>query len=146
MKYFEDIEIGETTQLGSHEMTEQEILAFGERYDPLPIHTDQEAANASIFGGLIASGWHTGSLFALKMAETFAAEAQLIGGRGIDDLRWHKPVRPGDTLQFEGEVIDKYRSRNHNELGYIDYQVMVTNQDSDLVMSFLGLLIIQSRP
>ena len=99
MRYFEDFRVGETDALGSHTITEAEIVAFAEKYDPQPFHIDPEAAKATIFGGLIASGWHTCAILMRLTVEAAQREqAAAAGSPGIDSCRWLKAVRPGDTL------------------------------------------------
>ncbi len=111
MKYWEDFKVGESIELGSHSITEAEILAFARKYDPQPFHTDPEAARRSIFGGLIASGWHTCALMMRLSVEANRREdAAATGSPGLDSCRWLKPVRPGDTLTGRSEVLETWPS------------------------------------
>nr|WP_282594718.1 MaoC/PaaZ C-terminal domain-containing protein [Halomarina salina] len=102
--YFEDIEVGHSRDCGSVTVSCEELLSFAEQFDPQPIHTDPEAAAESMYGGLIASGWHTAALSARLLVEGYMNETASLSGRGMDDLRWHAPVRPGDTLSVRVEV------------------------------------------
>lgn len=106
MRYFEDIEVGDVHEFGEHTVTREEILDFAERYDPQPFHVDEAAAEESMFGGLIASGWHTGSMCMRMLVDNYLSESACAGGRGIRELRWLQPVRPGDTLTCRLEVVE----------------------------------------
>jgi acyl dehydratase len=106
MRYFEDIEAGDVHDLGSYEVTEEEVLEFAERYDPQPFHVDAAQAEQSMFGGLIASGWHTASICMRLLVDGYLSDAASAGARGVDDLRWIAPVRPGDTIRAELEVLE----------------------------------------
>lgn len=107
MRYFEDLSEGETRELGGETITREEILAFAERYDPQPFHTDEEAARESIYGGLIASGWHTVSLGMRMLVEGYWNGVASLGARGVDELRFHRPVRPDDDLSVRTEILEK---------------------------------------
>ena len=106
MRYFEDIAVGEVREFGEYEVTREEILAFAEQYDPQPFHVDEAAAEASQFGGLIASGWHTASMCMRMLVDNHLSEAASAGARGVRELTWVAPVRPGDTLTCRLEVVD----------------------------------------
>ncbi|MDY6765554.1 MAG: MaoC family dehydratase [Halobacteria archaeon] len=142
--YFEDLEVGEEWEHGSYTLTQEEILEFAERYDPQPFHTDEEAAQDSIYGGLIASGWHTASVAMRMYVEGFLNDTACMGSRGVDKLRWHRPVRPGDTLSVRVEVLDKEDERNPN-LGLVHIDIDVENQDDEVVMSMIGLMLMERR-
>lgn len=145
MNYFEDFEVGDSQDLGSHTITRDEIIEFAEQYDPQPFHVNEDAAKESMYGGLIASGWHTGSLCMRQVAAGLLTDAASMGGRGVDDFRWHKPVRPGDTLTVRGSVVETATSKRNPERGYVDYECVMANQDGDTVMSMIGLLMIRRR-
>lgn len=145
MKHFEDFEIGDTHDLGSCTVTREEIVEFAEQYDPQPFHVDEEAAAESIYQGLIASGWHTGSLCMRQLATELLNETAGMGARGVDEFRWYAPVRPGDVLSVRGEVVDKSRSETHSDRGYVDYRCTMTNQDGDQVLGMVGLLIVRRQ-
>src|SRR5579859_3157513 len=98
-RYFEDFAVGHTLELGSYTITREEILAFARQFDPQPFHTDEEQAKASLYGGLIASGWHTASIFMRLLVDGLLNDTASMGSPGVDELRWLRPVRPGDTLR-----------------------------------------------
>ena len=146
MKYWEDFEVGESTELGSHSITEAEILAFARKYDPQPFHTDPEAARRSIFGGLIASGWHTCALMMrLSVEANRREEAAATGSPGLDACRWLKPVRPGDTLTGRTEVLETWPSRG-KPIGFVRRRVELINQHGEAVVSIVGITMYRRRP
>lgn len=145
MRYYEDIEVGETQTFGEYQVTKEQIVEFAERYDPQPFHTDEAAARESPFGGLIASGWHTAAMCMRMLAEGPVRERASIGARGADELRWHEPVRPGDTLHLETEVVDKRPSESDPRRGYVDGRVEGINQDEEVVISWIGLGMVERR-
>lgn len=106
MEYFEDIEVGDTEEFGSYTLTREEILEFAEQFDPQPFHLDEDAAEESPFGGLVASGWHTASLCMRLVVENYLEGTASAGARGVRDLQWLRPVRPGDTLSCRIEVLE----------------------------------------
>ena len=106
MRYWEDIKEGEVVELGSRTMDKERMVAFAREFDPQPFHTDEKAAEASIYGGLIASGWLTGSMLMRLFYDGFLKDTASLGSPGIDELRWLKPVRPGDTLTVRLTVLE----------------------------------------
>ena len=142
--YFEDIEVGLTRDCGSLTVSREEIVEFGERYDPQPFHTDPEAAAESAYGGLIASGWQTCALTARLLVTNYLNDTASAGGRGIDDLRWRRPVRPGDTLSVRVEVVAKRPGRNP-AVGETDVEVTTTNGDGETVLSMVALGLVERR-
>jgi acyl dehydratase len=139
VKYFEDVRVGESDTLGSHTISEDEIIAFGRKYDPQPFHTDPEAARATIFGGLIASGWHTCAIMMRLMVEAGRRSGTVtIGSPGVDSCRWLKPVRPGDTLTGRSEVLEMWPSRS-KPIGFVRSRVKMVNQRGEVVVSLIGL-------
>ena len=132
--YFEDIEPGEVYELGTRAVTESEIVAFAREWDPQPFHTDPEAAKASVFGGLIASGWHTGSMWMRMYVDTMLGSAAR-GSPGIEELRWLAPVRPGDTLSGRLTVLEATPSATKPDRGTIRIRGEMVNQDGVTVMS-----------
>jgi acyl dehydratase len=145
VKYFEDVRVGETDTLGSHTITEAEIIAFGRKYDPQPFHTDPEAARGTIFGGLIASGWHTCAIM-MRLSVEAGRRNQTVttGSPGVDSCRWLKPVRPGDTLTGRSEVLEVWPSRSR-PIGFIRSRVELLNQRDDVVLSLVGLAMYRRR-
>jgi acyl dehydratase len=145
-RYFEDFAVGETVELGSVQMCEQEIIAFAERFDPQPFHVDPERARKSIFGGLIASGWHTVGLYMRMYVEKVLNEADSMGSPGVDAVRWLKPVRPGDTLQARWTVVECIPSRSKPDRGVVRSRGEMFNQDGELVMRLEAANIFGRRP
>jgi acyl dehydratase len=146
MKYFEDVELGETTRFGRYEVTREEIVDYARQFDPQPFHLDEEAARASMFGGLIASGWHTGAMFIRMVCDDMVPEAATAGSMGFDDLKWLKPVRPGDVLSVESVVRGKSESRSRPDRGTVKIESRVSNQRGEVVMSLVSLVIYLRRP
>jgi acyl dehydratase len=145
VRYFEDFVVGERHVLGSHAVTEEEILAYARRYDPQPFHVDPEAAKRSIFGGLIASGWHTCALLMrLSVEEQQRTGAAGIGSPGIDSCRWLKPVRAGDTLTGTTEVLETWPSRS-KPMGFVRRRSEMTNQRGEVVLRLVGISMYRSR-
>jgi acyl dehydratase len=139
MRYFEDVEAGETEVLGSHTLTQAEIIAFARRYDPQPFHIDPEAARATIFGGLIASGWHTCAIMMrLSVEAARRREAAITGSPGVDSCRWLKPVRPGDTVTARSEVLATWPSRS-KPIGFVRCRIEMVNQRGEAVLDLVGV-------
>ena len=134
-----DLSIGQTWTGQPILVTEADVLAFGELYDPQPLHTDPEAAREGPFKGLIASGWHVAALVMRDLVEARLFGATPIVGLGVDELRWLHPVRPGDTLLVRREVVDLRRSRSRPDRGVVSMRAEVTNQDGVKVMTLTTL-------
>ncbi|RDE06734.1 MaoC family dehydratase [Sphingomonas aracearum] len=147
MQYFEDLEIGRTHGFGRYEVTREEVLDFARRYDPQPFHLSDEAAAATHFGRLAASGWHTCAMTMAMLVENMKAhETASLGSPGIDELRWLKPVYPGDTLRCESEVIEKRVSQSRPEMGITKSRLTVFNQEDVAVLSMVSNGLIRTRP
>ena len=111
--FFEDFRVGDADEFGEQHVTQEAIIAFAKQFDPQPFHIDEAAAQRSVFGGIIASGWHTASLCMRMAVDRFLGPTSgSLGSPGIDELRWHKPVRPGDTLHLRIEVLEVTPSRS----------------------------------
>jgi acyl dehydratase len=137
---FDDFVVGETFEFGFYEVTEAEIVAFGRSYDPQPFHTDPEAARDSIFGGLIASGWHTCAMAMRLLVDNFLSPAYSLGSPGIDDLRFLAPVRPGTRLHLRIVVADLVPSRSKADRGLVRLHIEVMGgADAVVSMTTLGL-------
>ena len=146
MQYFEDIEIGRKQAFGHYDVTRDEVLEFARKYDPQPFHLSDEAAATTHFGRISASGWHTSAMVMAMLVENLKANKQAgLGSPGLDELRWHKPVYPGDTLRCETEVIEKRRSTSRPEMGSFRSKMEIYNQDDVLVMSFISIGLIATR-
>ena len=147
MIYFEDIEVGRESSFGRYEVTREEVIEFATKYDPQPFHLDDEAAAQTYFGRLSASGWHSCAMMMRMMADNMKNIDQAgLGSPGIDELRWLKPVYPGDVLRCEAEVIDKKASRSRPEMGSYRSNVRLINQDDVVVMTFISISLISRRP
>lgn len=144
--YFEDLQEGQTHEFGDRMITRDEIIEFAERYDPQPFHLDETAAKESIFGGLIASGWHTVCVYTRMLVDEFMSDVANMGGRGADDLRWHRPVRPGDTLSGRVKVLHR-SSSGHPERGNVDLAMTCFNQDEEVVLTMtLHVTVMRRSP
>jgi len=147
MIYFEDLEIGAETEFGSYEVTREEVIDFARKYDPQPFHLSDEAAARTHFGRLAASGWHTCAMTMAVIARRVVDQQQAgLGSPGVDELRWLKPVYPGDTLHVSGKIIDKTPSRSKPEIGSFRTRTTVTNQDGVPVLTFTSIVLIRRRP
>ena len=146
MQYFEDIPVGEKRAFGSYAVTREEVLAFAGKYDPQAFHLDDEAAAKTHFGRLSASGWHTCSMAMAMMVENLKERRQAgLGSPGVDELRWLKPVYPGDTLRCETEVFEKRRSASRREMGIFRSKVKVFNQHDEPVLAMTSIGLVQVR-
>ena len=146
MQYFEDLTVGSSQSFGRYEVTREEVIEFASKYDPQPFHLDDEAAAATHFGRLSASGWHTCAMTMAMLVENLKANKQAgLGSPGIDQLRWLKPVYPGDTLRCESEVLEKRRSQSRREMGLFKSRLTVFNQDDAPVMQMVSNGLIQVR-
>lgn len=147
MQYFEDIEVGARAAFGRYDVTRDEVLAFARRYDPQPFHLSDEAAAETHFGRLSASGWHTCAMTMAMVVDNLKAHGQAgLGSPGIDELRWLRPVYPGDTLRCETEILDKRLSRSRPGMGSYRSRMTVLNQHDEPVMTFVSIGLIRTRP
>ena len=142
MKQFEDISVGETDSFGGYEVTAEEVVEFAERYDPQPFHTDPEAAAETPFGGLVASGWHTAGMTMRLLVDNLLSEVAARGALGVDELRWRSPVRPGQTLTVETEVVGT--EDWDEDAGKIDVAI-TTRADGDVALSMVALVLVDRR-
>lgn len=146
MQYFEDIAVGTRQSFGQYPVTREEVLEFARKYDPQPFHLDDAAAAATHFGRLSASGWHTCAMTMAMLVENLTANRQAgLGSPGMDNLRWQKPVYPGDTLRCETVVLEKRRSRSRLDMGIFKTQLTVFNQNDEPVMDMVSNGLIQVR-
>jgi acyl dehydratase len=145
-RYFEDYPQGAVFEFGEIAVTAEEIIAFATRYDPQPMHVDAAAAASGAFGGLIASGWHTAAMMMRLLADNFLSAASSLASPGIDELRWLRPVRPGDRLSLRVTVLEANRSRSKPDRGMIRGLIEVLNQDGEAVMSLKPMNLIRCRP
>ncbi|TCD05148.1 MaoC family dehydratase [Erythrobacteraceae bacterium CFH 75059] len=146
MQHYEDIEVGSRDRFGSYAVTRDEVIAFATAYDPQPFHLDDEAAAATHFGRLSASGWHTCAMTMRMLVERMADRQQAgLGSPGVEQLRWLKPVYPGDTLRCESEVLDKRRSQSRPDMGLYRSRLSVLNQNGETVMEMVSTGLIRVR-
>ena len=144
-KYFEDYEEGRVYELGSVEVELAEVIEFATRYDPQYFHTDENRAKESIYGGVIASGWHTASMMMRVFADKFLSDISSMGSPGLDKLRWYLPVRPGDTLFVCGIVLETRLSKSKPDRGVMRTRTEVHNQDHELVLSSTAVNLLRRR-
>jgi acyl dehydratase len=144
-RYFEDYLPGNVTEYGEIRVDEAEIIDFARRFDPQDMHLDPDAAARGRFGGLIASGWHSAAMMMRLFADNFLPKAASLASPGIDELRWLKPVRPGDVLRIRVSVLEATRSRSKPDRGMVRSFVEVLNQDSEVVMTLKPMNIIGCR-
>ena len=143
---FQDFEVGASHEFGEYHVTAEEIIEFASKYDPQPFHLSEEAGKAMHFGGLCASGWHTCAM-AMRMAVDNMPEGDSgsLGSPSIDELRWTKPVFPGDTLRIKSTILDKRESRSRPDMGSVFMHNEVFNHNDELVMSFNPIVLYQKR-
>jgi acyl dehydratase len=146
VRYWEDFKPGQVIELGSRTIDKDSILAFAREFDPQPFHTDEEAARHTIFGGLIASGWHTGSLSMRLFYDGLIKDVVSLGSPGFDELRWVKPVRPGDTLSARLTVLECVASRSKPDRGVIRALLETRNQHGEVVMTITAVNLFGRRP
>jgi acyl dehydratase len=144
-RYFEDYIPGAVHELGSIAVDEDEVLEFGNRYVPLSYHVDKEAAKNSIYGGLIASGWHTAALMMRIYTENYLSKVANLGSPGGDELRWDKPVFPGDELSVRATILEARRSESRRDRGIVRTFIEVLNQKREVVMSMKMVNFVQVR-
>ena len=147
MRYFEDFHAGDTFEhMGQITVTEEEIITFARQFDPQPFHIDRERAKNSYFGELVASGWHTTSLFMRLFVDGLLNESASLASPGVDNVRWPRPVCPGDTLSARFTVIESTPSRSRSALGIIRSHCEMYNQQNELVLTLEGIHFLGRRP
>ncbi|HEX9924876.1 MAG TPA: MaoC family dehydratase [Anaerolineae bacterium] len=144
-RYFEDYVAGSSHEFGSIVVEEAEVIAFGKRFDPQVFHTDPAAAKETIFGGLITSGWHTAGLMMRLIVDHYLSHVASLASPGIDELRWHVPVRPGDELSLRVTITEARRSRSKPDRGIVHTFVEVLNQERQVVMSLKAMNMMRCR-
>ena len=144
--YFEDLQVGQTAAFGRYEVTRDEVIQFASAYDPQPFHLSDEAAAETHFGRISASGWHTCAMTMRMLVDNITARRQAgLGSPGLDELRWLKPVYPGDVLRVETELLSKRHSQSRPEMGSFQSLVKVFNQDDVAVMTMQSIGLIRVR-
>jgi acyl dehydratase len=144
-RYFEDYRVGMVDEFGDVAVTAEEIVAFASRYDPQAMHVDPVAAAQGPFGGLIASGWHTAGMMMRLFAEHYLSKVAALASPGIDELRWVKPVHPGDMLRVRVTITEARRSRSKPDRGMVRSLVEVLNQHGEVVMSLRPMNLMLCR-
>jgi acyl dehydratase len=145
-RFFQDYPKGEVFEAGDYLITREEIVEFAGRFDPQPFHLDEAAGESSVFGGLVASGWMTCSVLMRLLVDHYVSPVSSMGSPGIDELRWLKPVRPGDRLRARVTVVDKRRSSSKPDRGIIHYLQEALNQDGEVVLAMRGMGMSKCRP
>ena len=146
MLYYEDYRVGTRQSFGKYKVTREEVIEFAQKYDPHPFHLRDEAAAKTHFGKMAASGWHTCAMAMAMMVENMKGQKTAsFGSPGLDELKWKKPVYPGDTLRIETEVIEKRRSQSRPEMGLSKNRIEVYNQNDELVMQSINIVLIGVR-
>jgi len=145
LRYFDDYAPGATYECGSVSVEEANIIAFAKEFDPQPFHVDPVAAAAGPFGGLIASGWQTTSMMMRLLVERFVSPESGLGAAGVDEIRWPKPVRPGDTLHVRASVLEARRSKSKPDRGIVRSLAEVTNQHDETVLRMTAINFVLLR-
>ena len=136
---FEDFQVGQVIKIGQRSVTPEEIIAFATQFDPQPFHLSQEAGRRSIYGSLIASGWHTVAMVMRMSCDAYLLDSRSMGSPGVDELRWLKPVRAGDTIRAQFEVIEVRPSKSKPDRGVVVSVWRVFNQHDEAVMTMRGM-------
>ncbi len=143
--YWEDFPVGQVRDMGRHTFTEQEIVAFGRQYDRQRFHVDPEAARETLFGGLIASGWHTCAVAMRGMCDAYLARSACVGSPGLDSLKWLKPVRPGDEIAFRARVLEVRPSSSRPGLGLVKFLWDAVDRSGEQVLAMEGWQLFERR-
>lgn len=147
LRYYEDLEVGAKASFGRYEVTREEVVEFAKKYDPQPFHLSDEDAAQTFFGRLSASGWHTAAMTMRMAVDHMRSNRQAgLGSPGIDELKWLRPVYPGDTLRCETELLEKRLSASRPGMGITRGRTTVFNQDDQPVMTFVANGLIRTRP
>ena len=144
-RHWEDFKVGEVEQIGGRRVDKDEIIAFAKQYDPQPFHIDEAVAKQSMYGGLIASGWHTCAMVMRMMCDAYMLQSASVGSPGIDNLKWLKPVRPGDTISARRTTLETRASKSKPDIGIVNNLWEVFNQDGEMVMSMQGYGMFRRR-
>jgi acyl dehydratase len=145
-RFFEDFATGEVALSAAYTVSREEILDFARKYDPQPFHVDEAAAAGSMYGGLIASGWHTCAIAMKLICDLYITDSESLGSPGVDNVRWVKPVRPGDTLRLRWTVLETRPSRSRPEMGAVQSKWEILDQHDDVVMHTTCWGLFKRRP
>ena len=146
LKFVEDYKAGDRFELGQFEITHEEVVEFAQKYDPFPFHVDDEAAKATVFGGIISSGWLTALVWLRLMHSHFLCYETVLGSPGHEEMLWPTPVRPGDRLSGTVEIKESRVSKSKPEFGFVRYTATLTNQENDDVFVTTSTLMVKSKP
>ncbi|MFV3075544.1 MaoC family dehydratase [Niveispirillum fermenti] len=145
VRYLEDFTPGLVLEFGDRLVTAEEIVSFAREYDPQPFHLDDEAGRQTHFGGLVASGWQTAGFMMRMLVDNMLSPETSLGSPGLDELRWLKPVRPGDRLRARVTVLEVKRSRSRPEMGTIRQHTELLNQKDEVVLSVQSIGMVRTR-
>ena len=145
-QYWEDFPVGSVREFGNQTVTREAIIAFAREFDPQPFHVDEEAARKSLFGGLCASGWHTASMAMRMMCDAYLLESASLGSPGVENLKWLKPVYPGDTLRVRLQVLEARPMASRPHVGLVRSRWEVLNQRVETVLTMEGWGMFARRP
>jgi acyl dehydratase len=143
--YWEDFAIDSVEEFGPRLVTREEIIAFASEFDPQPMHLDEEAARATMLGGLAASGWHTCAIVMRMLCDWFVLDSASMGGPGVEEVKWLRPVRPGDALTLRRTIAAKRASTSKPEMGFMTFQLELFNQNRECVMTMRPVVILKVR-
>jgi acyl dehydratase len=144
-RHYEDLRVGEIIDLGKTTVSKEMIISFAQEFDPFPFHLDEEAAKASLLGGLASSGWQTAALTLKMLGDSFLNTIASIGGLGFSDLKWKKPVMVGDTIGGTATIVALRRSKHHPERGILTLDLDIRNQRAEPVMSMRLANLVELR-
>ena len=144
-RHFEDFPPGEVAEYGDHLVTREEIVAFAAVYDPQPMHLDEAAASRTMLGGLGASGWNTAALMMRMNVDHMLADSASMGAPGIKELKWLRPVRPGDTLRVRRTTLAARPSRSRPDMGLAEFLFELMNQNGETVMTMQNTILLGRR-
>lgn len=145
MKYFEDFHVGDRFRSAEYTFTEAEMIEFARQFDAQPFHIDAEAAKQSVFGGLVASGWHTAAIVMRLRTQSELTVAGGLIGLGVEEMRWPQPVHAGDTIQLEAEVLELRTSRTRPDRGIVRVRETARNQAGEIVLMMVTALWVPLR-
>lgn len=143
--HFEDFVTGSVTEMGSRLVTAEDIVAFAAQFDPQPMHLGDDGGRAAGVGGLVASGWHTCAILMRMMVDDFVRDSASMGSPGVDEVRWLRPVRPGDRLSARRTVLETRVSKSRPGMGFVTFRFEVLNQSGEIVMELTSPLMIGRR-
>ena len=144
-RYAEDFKKGDIFDLGEHTFSEDEIVDFANKYDPFPFHIDKNAAEKTVFGGIISSGWLTALVWLKMMHNNFLSYDTTMGSPGHEEMIWPKPVRPGDSVSGQLEILETRKSKSKPALGFVRYEAKLVNQENEIVFITKSTLMIKTQ-